>query len=513
MPGRMDFDLKFGSASERPRDPDSPFKLLILGDWSGDSQLRPGLDARQPRRVDVDRLDALCRETQPTLALGGAGSAHRLTFHELEDFHPDRIFERMDLFRSLRDLRTKLADPRTFAEAARTIRGDSADRLTAPVADNSADPLTAPAASEAPTSPDATTDTRSDFERLLGTGASGIGAAAAPKQPAAGSPGIEGFLRGLMAPHVSAAPDPSQPLFVAAADQAIGDAMRTILHAPSFQRLEAAWLGLSRLVRSLESEAIEVWIFDLSQDELTATLADPLGTALQRVLVAAQSVPGTAPWSLWAVDFSFGDDAEDLRALAFLGALGAQAGAPVVGAASPRLLGIESFAAEPDPTRWSGPAGTVLETWTELRRSRVAPWIALAAPRLLLRAPYGPKTNPTERFAFEEMPSRSVSDYLWGNAIWGVAEVVGRSFAESGWEMSRPEGADIEDLPLHVYLDAGEKQAQAPAEAFLPERAVDPLLAQGISPLLSIRGRNAARLVRLRSVAAGSVPLEGPWSS
>lgn len=496
MAGRMDFDLKFGSSSARPREPEARLELLIVGDWSGDSELRPKIEARKPRRVDVDRFDALCRELRPALALGASDSPHRLTFEELDDFHPDRIFERLELFRSLRELRAKLVDPKTFAEAARAIRGDTPE----PAAPTN--PSTAPAA------PDAS---RSDFERLLGSSTPTTSTSGTSNPDVAGSPGVEGFLRGLMAPHVTAAPDPNQPLFVAAADQAVADAMRVVLHAPQFQRLEAAWLGLSRLVRSLESEDIGIWIYDVTEEELRTAIADPAGGAIHRALVAPQSVPGAPRWSVWAVDAAFGEDTADLATLAFLGALGASIGVPVVAAASPALVGIDSFALEPDTARWTGPSDALKETWTELRRSPVATWIALAAPRLLLRLPYGAKTNPTERFRFEEMPVRSHSEYLWGHAVWGILEVIARKFAESGWDMDRPDGADIEDLPIHVYLDGGEKQAQATAEAFLPERAIDPLLAQGISPILSIHGRNAARLVRLRSISVGSAPLAGPW--
>jgi type VI secretion system protein ImpC len=215
---------------------------------------------------------------------------------------------------------------------------------------------------------------------------------------------------------------------------------------------------------------------------------------------------------VWAADFSFGETAGDLRTLAHLGALAARAGAPLVAAASPHLLGVESFAAQPDPGRWTGPPHAVLPTWTELRRSRVAPWIALVAPRMLLRLPYGAKTMPAERFAFEEMPVRSHTHYLWGHGIWAAAEVLGRTFVDAGGEMRRPGGEDVGDLPVHVYTEGGETQAQATAEAYLTERAADRLLAEGISPMLSVRGRDAARLVQLRSIAGGSPRLEGPWA-
>ena len=47
-----------------------------------------------------------------------AGPPLTLKFTDLEDFHPDNLFRRVQLFQKLRDTREKLSDPETFATAS-----------------------------------------------------------------------------------------------------------------------------------------------------------------------------------------------------------------------------------------------------------------------------------------------------------------------------------------------------------------------------------------------------------
>jgi anion-transporting ArsA/GET3 family ATPase len=72
-------------------------------------------------RVDRDNFDEVLARLAPALEipLAGGGPRVALRFAELDDFHPDQLYDRLPLFRSLRDTRQRLADPRTFADAAR----------------------------------------------------------------------------------------------------------------------------------------------------------------------------------------------------------------------------------------------------------------------------------------------------------------------------------------------------------------------------------------------------------
>jgi len=91
--GKPEVRIGFGETAKEA-DVDDPFKLLLVGSFSG----RKG--SWKPMRVDLDNLDTILSRLSPEVEVPGAGS---LKFRELEDFHPDRIFERIPRFRDLRD--------------------------------------------------------------------------------------------------------------------------------------------------------------------------------------------------------------------------------------------------------------------------------------------------------------------------------------------------------------------------------------------------------------------------
>jgi type VI secretion system protein ImpC len=147
-----------------------------------------------------------------------------------------------------------------------------------------------------------------------------------------------------------------------------------------------------------------------------------------------------------------------------------------------------------------------------LRTSAVAPWLGLALPRILLRLPYGQKTDPIDSFAFEEMPGgRDPEAYLWGNPAYVCARLIAAAFAENGWDFSPGDVLELGDCPAHVYEDAGERRMQPATEILLSERATEEILAHGPMPLLGHRQRNAIRLARFQSLADPPMALAGAW--
>ena len=528
MSGRIDFSLGFSPGSGRRRDPGQPLRILILSDLSG-STARGELGDRKPFSIDIDALDARFAALNPSAQLS---EEIVLSFESLDDLHPDRIFHGAELFRSFRELRARLSNSATFAEAAAELSAASGEPNLSG-ASGQASPSGASGAAQPAPSPGAPAQPTNEFERLLRVGGSGTGSPASTSGTPARVRGsgepirvVDDLIARMVAPHVEAAPDARQAQLIAAVDQAISDTMRAVLGHPAVRHLEEAWLGLSRLVRGIDGEnVVELFVMDVSIEELRdatvsdrhdatrsdrhdATLSD---SALHRALVAPQQVPGTTPWSVWVADFAFGASVEDLRVLDALGSLAAAAGAPLLADAAPALLGIDDFARSEDPSTWPGSAGDLASAWKSLRAGPTAPWIGLSAPRILLRLPYGRQTDPTESIRFEEMPAAGAPSYVWGSSALAIAQLAASSFAREGWGFQAPDGADIEDLPVHIYQEDGEKRARPTAEAYLTERAADSLLRAGIIPILSIRGRDAARVVRVQSIANPPAALRGPW--
>jgi type VI secretion system protein ImpC len=323
---------------------------------------------------------------------------------------------------------------------------------------------------------------------------------------------IEQMLRRLSQQYAVAAPPADQAQLLALLDDAASATLRELLHHPRFQALEAAWRGLKMITHRLDTGTdLKVYALDLTRDELAADLAGGAeGSRLHKLLAE----PEAEPWAVTVGLYSFGPtetDAEDLLKLAHIARA---AGAPFFAAAADRVAGCDSLAATPDPDDWrideSNP-GT--RAWQALRAQPESQWLGLALPRFLLRLPYGRKSDPCERFDFDEMPGVPLhGHYLWGSPALACALLLGRSFGRDGWDMGASLEQELDGLPLHNYRDGGESQVKPCAELALRERALERLLDAGLLVLVSPRGEDRAVLARWQSLASPLAQLVGPWT-
>src|SRR5262245_15936985 len=113
--GKIDVGLttSMGAAEGTPSE-ETPFRVLLLGDFSGRASRgvrEPGqLAARKPIRIDRDNSDEVLAKlgAQVRLTLGDNAPALTLRFADLDDFHPDRIVKQVRVFDQLQDLRRRL---------------------------------------------------------------------------------------------------------------------------------------------------------------------------------------------------------------------------------------------------------------------------------------------------------------------------------------------------------------------------------------------------------------------
>jgi type VI secretion system protein ImpC len=184
-----------------------------------------------------------------------------------------------------------------------------------------------------------------------------------------------------------------------------------------------------------------------------------------------------------------------------------RAGGPLLAAAEPSLLGCERLGDDAQPRHWAFADANVEKLWSELTSSPIGHWVNLALPRMLVRLPYGAKSDPIESFAFEEFGALvNHEDYLWGNPALGCAEVIARAFLEEGPGLSIEGPLELNDLPAHVRDQDGERRLQPCAEFALPIRVGEEILRRGMIPLLSFGDRNAIRVMGIRSISSS-------WSS
>ncbi len=482
--------------SQGRQEQDTPFRVAILGDFSGRAnrgffQTGPGLANRRFERVDRDNLDALPERVGAEIHLPVAGKGSPpviVRLRELDSFHPDRLYEEVDAFKGLKKARQQLGSPHRSSKTP-VKDGDSKIKM-----------------------PDFTSG--SLLDQIIDETAPGPSG----KKPSSGTSEWDTFLKKVVEPYAISEVTPQEAELTSSIESVTGKLMRAILHFPDFQALEAAWRGVSFLISRLDTDSeMEIYLLDLSKAELAADLsetADLESTGLYQLLIKrAADAFGPDPWAVMAGNYTFDSTREDVNLLERLGRIAGSGGFAFISAASPRLLGCKSLADTPDPDDWQQPLERETDrAWQGLRKNPEAAYIGLALPRFLLRLPYGPNTNPIEAFPFEEMaPVPLHDDYLWGNPCFACVYLIAEAFSQFGWDLRPGSIQEIGGLPLHVYKLQGESVMTPCAEVFLSHRAAEAILDKGFMPLLSFRDSDTVRLARFQSIADAAAALAGRW--
>jgi len=508
--GEVQLDVTAGDERlEHAAEADPPFRIAIIGDFSGRAPRGFGAKLADRRAVLVDRdnFDQVLAKLCPQIELPLDGESLVLHFTELDDFHPDRIFQRATIFQRLRQMRDLVADAETFPQVLAQMGLPAAVPPAAPPK---------PETQSRVTSADVEQFVRGD---LLEQAVAETQNQPAERRPARAPDELRAFVQRVVEPHLVARADPRQAEMMTALDRATSAQMRALLHVPDFQALESAWRALLFVVRRVEtSDRLKLYLLDVSKAEMAADLAaaeDLRSTGMYKLLVEQTvGTPGAEPWALLAANYTFEPTRQDVELLGRLAKIAHGAEAPLLAAASPRVLGCEAVADLPHPEDWKPPANSEdTRAWGALRRLPEASYAGLALPRFLLRLPYGKETDPAELFDFEEMPRPPAhEDYLWGNPAFACAALLAQSFSKEGWQMRPGRIREIDGLALHAYQENGESYLKPCAEVLLTEDAAEKILDQGVMPLATLKGRDAARLIRFQSIADPPRALAGRWS-
>ena len=122
--GAVNLDVNSGAdhPSATELQPEAPFRILLLGDFSGRAdKAAMSSTGWEPAAIDRDNFDEVLARLEP----GVPG----MRFRDLNDFHPDRIYQKSTLFQSLREVRRKLEEPSTFEGAAAEIRAWTGEQI------------------------------------------------------------------------------------------------------------------------------------------------------------------------------------------------------------------------------------------------------------------------------------------------------------------------------------------------------------------------------------------------
>jgi len=501
-PGGMRAEFTFSQPKGEPiPTPSAAMRVVVIGDFTGRESR--GADAGsigRPRSFDVDTLEDMPGRMGVEIALArGDDAALTIPIGSIDDLHPDHLLARVPIFHELLDVRRRLADTATFADAAAEVKSWS----------SSPAPDLAPS-DDAPAGP---SSGGGGLASLLGMreGDAPRGGNGRRRSPA------DALIKSLVRPHIVDDPDPRQEQMVSEVEAGLAKQLREVLHDAAFQRIEANWRSAWELATSIETDqGVALSLLDASKRELLADLertADPGASAVGRALLESQA-GGEEAWTLVVCMFTFEPTRADAEGLLRIAQCARRVGGSVVAGGAPGIVGCPGFIGAPSPADWSAP-GDDDGAWTALRRRPEAGHICLTAPRTLLRLPYGQTTDPIDTMPFEEAEGGPLAheNYLWVEGGPVIARVLAALFVEHERFVFPPGVATIDGFPAHSWKDAdGEPEMQPCAEAWLTEKAIHHIESCGVTPLASVRRRDAVQVHPPRAFAEGGVRLAGPWS-
>lgn len=491
-------ELNFGvmgeSAAERKVAAGAPFRLAILGDFSGGAnkgrlEVGDDLARRKPLRVDVDNIDKVIQRLNITLSLpmGSGEGAVEFPITSIDDFHPDQLYEKVELFSAMSDLRQRVTSKSGFASAAKEMVAWRSEP--------------APPRHGGQRRPRGATVPRggklSDFAKLIGQPSA---------RPDAAEVAVEDLLKAVVRPYIVRAKDPAQAALLASLDKALAATMRKILHHPDFQILESLWRSIDLLTRRLEtSTQLQIVLYDVSAEELAADLSsqDNLEeTGLYKLLVEQPSVDANqGALSALIGNYVFDQTPPQAELLGRVAKIAAKANAPFIAAVSPDFLNTKPEDVHP----------LVKAAWDGLCGLEEAKYLALVTPRFLLRQPYGDRTDPIDSFELEEFtPQTGLKGMLWGNPAIIAGLLLGLTFSKQGAKMNLGSIMSVNDIPYFFYVDEDGDQTALPCtERLMSERVAALVRGQHFLPLLSIKGRPEVRLGGFNSLAGPAIA--GRW--
>jgi type VI secretion system protein ImpC len=300
---------------------------------------------------------------------------------------------------------------------------------------------------------------------------------------------------------------------IAALDRKLTEQINLIMHTEQFQKLEGAWRGLHYLVNNTETdEMLKIRVMNVSKNDVAKTLKKFKGTAWDQSPIFKKMYEeefgqfGGEPFGTIVADYYFDNSPPDVELLSNMAKVASAAHAPLISAAAPSVMLMESWQELSNPRDLTKIFQTPEHAaWRSFRESEDARYVGLAMPRFLARQPYGARTNPVEEFDFEEDTSAPGSrNYTWANSAYAMAVNINRSFKEYGW-CSRIRGIEsggaVEGLPVHTFpTDDGGVDMQCPTEIAISDRREAELAANGFMPLVHKKNTDFAAFIGAQSL-------------
>ena len=466
----MQFDVDSGNTSEKRKSTET-VNIVIAGNLSGrDQQASASGPAEYTailRELDLYDLDDAIARIQPVVSITSEQGVLNIPVSELDDLHPDALYRRLGLFSTVRQIKSALADP-AKAEQALVL----ASQLTGRSVQHKAEAADEPA----------TGATEKDvFSRLLG-------------KESGGSTATSNAVRSLLRDAVADETVARTPAAVEDMRHALNDldqeAMRDILRHPAYRDLEMSWRSLEWFSQNIESdEDVQFWLLDTAgagRNDWSASMPSSIRQAL-----AGERL------SLLLVLDEFTDDDESLAMLTAIADASETLACTTIAGADASLAGLGQaptslFAVDDSDVSGNDSAG-----WEALRRRSSASRVGLSYPRMLLRQPYGKRSDPVDSFAFEELESSPDHEaFPWGCSAVGLGAIwIAQKLAAGG-------PLTTDGIPMVTYDDGSGQAIKPPSEIYISDLAAYAIMKNGVMPLMARRGNTTVSVPRLQSISS-----------
>ncbi|MEE4462497.1 type VI secretion system contractile sheath large subunit [Azotobacter chroococcum] len=300
---------------------------------------------------------------------------------------------------------------------------------------------------------------------------------------------------------------------IAEIDRKLTEQVNLILHHPDFQQLEGSWRGLHHLVNNTETdEMLKIRVLPISKKELSRNLKRHKGVGwdqsplFKKIYEEEYGQFGGEPYGCLIGDYHFDHSPPDVETLGELARIAAAAHCPVITAAAPSAMQMESWQELANPRDLTKIfQNSEYAAWRALRESEDSRYLALTMPRFLARTPYGSRTNPVDEFDFEEDTDSTNHDrYTWANSAYAMGVNINRSFKLYGWCTSIrgvESGGAVENLPYHCFpTDDGGVDMKCPTEIAISDRREAELAKNGFMPLVHRKNTNVAAFIGAQSL-------------
>ncbi len=293
----------------------------------------------------------------------------------------------------------------------------------------------------------------------------------------------------------------------AALDKKLSEQVNAIIHHEDFQKLESAWRGLNYMVMNTSTGAnLKIRVLNVAKEETRKMFRQFAGAAwdqsplFKKVYESEFGQLGGQPYGAFVCDYYFDHSAPDLEVMKGLSKIGAAAHAPIISAAAPGLMGMESWQELANP-RDLGKLfdATDYAAWRSFRETSDSRYLALTMPRFMGRATYGAKSDPVEEFDFEEETGGNHDKHLWVNAAYGMGVRITESFSSYGW-CTRIRGVEsggtLEGLPTAMFpTDDGGVDLKCPTEIAISDRREAELSGAGFMALIHRKNTDQATFI------------------